>query len=241
MFRTQDLVINALPKEHAGRQIPLLRLFGLDEQVPGDRIDVAHVFRPGSDLDGFGSTALRGTYIVFPTLEPFGRPPPVPSEGLSGAESAAVLGTDANPAIYDEPDPVIRGGATRFRLNFRYRARLEGQLSSFNLGAFGIRDGSERITVEDRLLTRGIDYVVDYDLGLVTLLESEPDLQVVGEDGKPKAPGELGDVVAKLLEYLRLREESFRHRIAALRTGDEAEQRQFLEKQQAASALARRF
>ncbi|HUE77215.1 MAG TPA: hypothetical protein VMM83_04675 [Longimicrobiales bacterium] len=160
-------------KQHDGRQIPLLRLFGLDDDAPADRIDAAHVFRPGSDLDGFGSTALRGTFVVFPTLEPFGRPPPVPSEGLGAVEAAGVLGLDANPGIYDEPDPVTRKSGSRFRLNFRYRVRLEGLLSSFNLGAFGIRQGSERVTVDDRLLARGIDYVVDYDLGLVTLLDPQ--------------------------------------------------------------------
>lgn len=164
------LAAGATFRQHAGRQVPLLRLFGLDDDAPADRIDAAHVFRPGTDLDGFGSDALRGTFVIFPTLEPFGRPPPVPSEGMSALEAAAALGTDANPAIYEERDPVIRKGSSRFRLNFRYRVRLEGLLSSFNLGAFGIRDGSERITVDDRLLTRGIDYVVDYDLGLVTLL-----------------------------------------------------------------------
>ncbi|HUG42589.1 MAG TPA: cell surface protein SprA [Longimicrobiales bacterium] len=178
------LAAGATFKEHGARQIPLLRLFGLDDDAPADRMDGAHVFRPGTELDGFGSSALRGTFVIFPTLEPFGRPPPVPSEGLSATEAAAVLGTDANPAIYEEPDPVTRKGSSRFRLNFRYRVRLEGLLSSFNLGAFGIRQGSERITVGDRLLARGIDYVVDYDLGLVTLLDpqrvlgSNPDAEI---------------------------------------------------------------
>ncbi|MDX1674851.1 MAG: hypothetical protein R3314_08665, partial [Longimicrobiales bacterium] len=41
---------------------------------------------------------------------------------------------------------------------------------------FGIREGSERITVDDRVLARGVDYVIDYDLGLVTLLDPEATL-----------------------------------------------------------------
>ena len=158
-------------KEFQGRPVPLLRLFGLDDDAPVDQVDLAHLFRPGAELDAFGASGIRGTFLVFPTLEPFGDPPPVPSEGLSAAESETVLGADANPAIYDEVDPVVRQSSSRFRLNFRYRVRLEGLLSSFNLGAFGIRQGSERISVDDRLLVRGVDYVVDYDLGLVTLLD----------------------------------------------------------------------
>jgi hypothetical protein len=163
-------------KQFGGGRIPLLRLFGLDDDAPADRLDAAHLFRPGAELDALEPSPLRGTFIVFPTLEPFGTPPPVPSEGLSAAESAVILGGDANPTIYDEPDPVIRESSSRFRLNFRYRVRLEGLLSSFNLGAFGIRQGSERISVDDRLLARGVEYVIDYDLGLVTLLDPEATL-----------------------------------------------------------------
>jgi hypothetical protein len=160
-------------KEFAGGKIPLLRLFGLDGHAPADRIDEARVFRPGTELGGLGMAALRGTFIVFPTLEPFWRPPPVPAEGLSAAETAAILGADANQVIYDAVDPVVRRGGSRFRLNFRYRVEMEGLLSSFNLGAFGIRPGTERITVDDRLLVRGVDYVLDYDIGLVTLLDPQ--------------------------------------------------------------------
>ncbi len=158
-------------EQRGSDRIPFLRLLGLDDDAPADVMDLAHLFRPGAELKTVGQAALRGTFIVFPTLQPFARPPPVPAEGLSAAEAAAVLGGDANPAIYEQPDPVVRRGSSRFRLNFRYRVQLEGLLSSFNLGAFGIRQGSERITVDDRLLLRGQDYVIDYDLGLVTFLD----------------------------------------------------------------------
>ena len=163
-------------KEFAGERLPLLRLFGLDDDAPADRIDPAHVFRPGAELDVIEPAPIRGTFIVFPTLEPFGRPPPVPTEGLTALESAAVLGDDANTAIYNEVDPVVREGSSRFRLNFDYQVQLEGLLSSFNLGAFGIRQGSERIRIDDRLLVRGVDYVIDYDLGLVTFLDPQATL-----------------------------------------------------------------
>ncbi|MFO7892120.1 MAG: cell surface protein SprA [Longimicrobiales bacterium] len=180
---TLDLVISlgheaggATFEEFSGGRLPLLRLFGLDDDAPVDRLDVAHVFRPGAELEAVGAPALRGTFIVFPTLEPFGRPPPVPSEGLTAPQTAAILGGNANPAIYNEVDPVVREGSSRYRLNFEYQVQLEGLLNSFNLGAFGIRQGSERITVDDRRLVRGVDYVIDYDLGLVTLLDPEATL-----------------------------------------------------------------
>ena len=49
----------------------------------------------------------------------------------------------------------------------------KGLISSFSLGALGIRDGSERIYFGERLLRSGEDYVIDYDIGQVTLLNPE--------------------------------------------------------------------
>ncbi len=160
--------------EFGGQQISYLKLFGLDEDAPADRIDASHIYQPGRDA--FGGTAdarIGGTYIVFPTLRPFAEPPPVPSAGLSAEDARAVLGADANAAIYDNPDPVIRENASRFRLSFKYRVRIEGLVSSFNLGAFGIREESERIFVDGKLLQRNVDYEIDYDLGLVTLRDAQ--------------------------------------------------------------------
>ena len=153
-----------------GRQVTFLRLFGLDEDAPADRVDNAQVFQPETVFGTTGSgSRIAGTYVMFPTLEPFREPPPVPIENLTAVETLALLGNDANATIYTNTDPVIREGAGRFRLNLNYRVRVEGLVSSFNLGNFGIRDGSERITVGDRRLERGIDYTIDYEIGQVTL------------------------------------------------------------------------
>ncbi|MGY8777253.1 MAG: hypothetical protein ACKVIN_03930, partial [Longimicrobiales bacterium] len=84
-----------------------------------------------------------------------------------------ILGDDANDRIYEEADPFERRNAGRFRLTLSYRIRSQGVISSFSLGAFGIRDGSERILLDDRALTRGVDYEIDYDVGQVRLLEPE--------------------------------------------------------------------
>jgi hypothetical protein len=156
-----------------GQQIPFLKFFGLDEDSPADRIDEAQVFRPARD--GFGGTggataAIGGTFIVFPTLRPFAAPAPVQSERLSADDLLAALGRDANDAIYEDVDPVTRVAAARFQLNFRYRVKVEGIVSSFSLGAFGLREGSERLYLGARLLERNVDYAIDYEIGAVTLL-----------------------------------------------------------------------
>jgi cell surface protein SprA len=89
--------------------------------------------------------------------------------GTSAADLQAELGSDRNDAIYDTPDPQTREGSGKFRLNFKFRQKVEGVLSSFNLGAFGIRENSERLYFGDKVLTAGTDYTIDYDLGQVTL------------------------------------------------------------------------
>ncbi|MEJ2186958.1 MAG: hypothetical protein P8Z36_13590, partial [Gemmatimonadota bacterium] len=158
-----------------GRRVPYLRLFGLDEDPPAGKVDASQIFRP-SDFGQFTSDSFRGTFVLFPTLEPFGRPPPVPSEGLTADQNAALLGQDANTDIYDVLDPVERQSSARFRLNFQYRVRTEGLASTFNLGGLGIREGSERITLDGQPLKRGVDYIIDYDLGTVTLLNPQATL-----------------------------------------------------------------
>jgi hypothetical protein len=152
--------------------VPYLQLFGLDEDAPAEALDVAQVFQPTRpDAPGSGSSAgvaaVTGTYVIFPTLRPFFRPPA--TARLSAQDALAALGADVNEAIYENPDPVIRDGAARYRVNLSYRVKVEGLVSSFNLGAIGIRDNSEKIYIGGRQLTRGVDYEIDYEIGMVTL------------------------------------------------------------------------
>ncbi|MBI4410809.1 MAG: hypothetical protein HY561_13955, partial [Gemmatimonadetes bacterium] len=161
-------------KEAAGQPLNLLKLFGLDEDSPAEQLDAAQIWQPGRGAFGEQqSSRIGGSYIVFPTLRPFAAPPPVPSAGLGAEQAQQVLATDSNSVIYEDPRPETREGAGRFRLNFNYRVKIEGLVSEFNLGAFGIREGSERIIIENQLLERGRDYTIDYDLGVVTLNNPE--------------------------------------------------------------------
>ncbi|HEY0305406.1 MAG TPA: hypothetical protein VGC44_10540, partial [Longimicrobiales bacterium] len=159
--------------------VPYIKLFGLDEDAPSEALDAAQVFQPTRDAFGgttsssstTGAATIMGTYVIFPTLRPFYRPPATAQ--LSAADAFAALGNDANEAIYENPDPVTRDGAARFRVNLSYRVRVEGLVSSFNLGAIGIRDGSEKITIGGRQLTKGADYEIDYEIGMVTLNDAQ--------------------------------------------------------------------
>ena len=150
--------------DFAGGQVPLLRLFGADENSPVDRIDPERIFQP-SDFQT-GTSTITGTYLVLPTLRPFAEPPP--TRQLTAAQAAQALGTNANSAIYEERDPDLRSVA-RFRLAFSYRVRTDGLVSEFSLGGFGVREGSERLYVDGQALRRGTDYTVDYQTGMVRL------------------------------------------------------------------------
>jgi len=153
------------------RPISFLRLFGIDEQAPAERVDRAAVFQPAREA--FDSPGLFGTFLVFPTLRPFLEPPPVPSEGLTAEEVAAVLGEDINRRIYEALDPFDREAGGLYRLNLTAEIRSSGVTSVVTLGAFGIREGSERIFLGERLLQPFSDYVIEYQSGVVTLLQPE--------------------------------------------------------------------
>lgn len=165
-------------REVRGRPYTFLKLFGLDEEQPSESVDEGRIFQPGREAAfGVGSAFSRfghfgGSYLVFPTLRPFADPPPLPSLGLGPGEAAAALGDYRNPVIYDDADPVRRRDGGRFRLDFRYRVRHSTVISTFNLGAFGIREGSEVLTIGGRSLRRGVDYTIDYELGQVALTDA---------------------------------------------------------------------
>ena len=154
-----------------GRPIPLLRLFGLDETAPLDRVDRQFLFQPGADATN--GRGVPGTFLVMPTLRPFMEPPPVPSEGLDAEGSRAVLGADANSRIYETVDPLEREASGLYRLNMDVQTRSAGVTASVALGSFGIREGSERIFLGDRLLRPEIDYILDHASGVLTLLQPE--------------------------------------------------------------------
>jgi hypothetical protein len=154
-----------------GRRIPLIRLFGLDQDSPADQLDRRALFQPASEL--FEERGLAGTFLVFPTLRPFMEPPPVRSERLDADATRAVLGGDANTRIYEAPDPLDREAAGLYRLNMDVSIRSTGVAATVSLGAFGIRQGSERVFLGDHLLRPDLDYLIDYEAGVITLLQPE--------------------------------------------------------------------
>ena len=159
-------------RDLGGRDVTFLRLLGLDEESPVDVLDPAGLYR---STDEFlqEQPVVPGVFIVFPTLRPFQSPPPVPVLGLTAAQTSLILGADGNPTIYEAQDPFLRESGGLYRLTIPFELRSRGVISSFSLGALGIRDDSERVLLGDRLLIRDIDYTIDYAIGQVTLTQPE--------------------------------------------------------------------
>ena len=155
-----------------GDDLTYLRLFGLDEESPSERLDESQIYRPA--LDSFDDQPpVQGSFIVFPTLEPFATPAPLRSVPVDSMEALRILGANRNQRIYRDPDPFERENGGVFRLNLSYRVQGEGPVASFSLGAVGIREGTERVTLAGRALLRDVDYAIDYDAGLLILLNPE--------------------------------------------------------------------
>ena len=166
-------------RQSGGEDFAFLEIFGVDDVPNDDRLDAARIWRPATS-GGLG--VVTGSYLVFPTLQPFLEPPPI----LSLAAPFPLAVSDQNADIYEEPIDLIRASSFRYRLNFEYRARSSGQASSFSLGAIGIREASERVSLNGRDLERGRDYTIDYEIGQLQILRpgelfggsQNPDLEV---------------------------------------------------------------
>ncbi len=159
-------------RDLSGREMSLLRLFGLDEESPVDVLDLAGVYKPAREFFQ-EQPVIPGVFIVFPTLRPFEAPPPVESLSLSADQAREILGADGNSTIYGAEDPFLRESGGLYRLTIPFELRSRGVISSFSLGALGIRDDSDRVFLGDRLLVRDVDYTIDYAIGQVTLIQPE--------------------------------------------------------------------
>ncbi|MGH7552200.1 MAG: hypothetical protein ACREMQ_04145, partial [Longimicrobiales bacterium] len=112
------------------------------------------------------STALiRDVFIVFPSAEPFSR------RGL--ATSPALVPNDT---IYRTPGEYLYSAQhpqSFYRILASYESSGSAGPGTIPLASSQIRPGSERLSIEGRPLTRGLDYEIDYDLGTVRLLTTD--------------------------------------------------------------------
>lgn len=142
---------------------PFLQIFGLDTHTNGS----SESSQPDNIIDIKGGNELPGLnliqgHLVFPDLEPF---------GLQGV-GADDLEDDARvPEIYDTINRTTRSEKSRFFM----RIRSKSQSTEFNLG-FGIIEDSEEVILNNRRLTKGRDYSIDYQFGSIRLIGDAAEL-----------------------------------------------------------------
>ncbi len=119
--------------------------------------------------DPGASLTLSEHYIIFPVLRPF-------------ADPATLTPAERNDSLYVTPDYLLltEGPPAKFVFRLRYATTSAGEVSSLDLGALQIREGSEQLMFNGRRLERGTDYTINYDLGKVSF--SNPRL-LFGEGG----------------------------------------------------------
>ena len=74
-------------------------------------------------------------------------------------------------SVYTSPVYLLltpQGPPSRFQMRLQYNAAGGADPGSLNLNALQIRRGSEQLIAGGRVLERGVDYEINYDLGQVT-------------------------------------------------------------------------
>jgi len=130
---------------------------------------------------------VRDLFIVFPHLAPF-------------ADSSKLTAAERNDSLYRTPRAYLatQGPPSVFALRLHAAATSSPDRSMLSLNSFQIREGSERIYVGNRLLTRETDYTIDYTTGQVQF--KYPDAVFQGASGVSGGAGGGSQVRAQFEE-----------------------------------------
>ena len=155
-----DLTLNRSESPAQGAAT-YLALLGLAVPTDPDVIDVANRVFPRT-RDVVATERMRESFIIFPHLQPF-------------ADAGKLTPAERTDSLYRTPLYLLfsQGPSPRFQFRLQYNAAGGGDRSLIELNAFQIRDGSEQISAGGRVLQRGVDYTISYELGRVTFLDPE--------------------------------------------------------------------
>jgi len=141
-------------------QTPLLQVLGID------KLDQTQYALPDGYFDyveGITVDSQKG-YVIFPETEPFGKN--LESKLTSSSDDLFVfnelyLDTKINVKNYHQ-------NKDKYLLKGYFKSESSGGIS---IGAFNVPRGSVKVTAGGRQLVEGIDYVVDYQLGKVQIID----------------------------------------------------------------------
>lgn len=168
-----------LERPESGPFSTYLEMFGLADRTAPARLDVEGrvwprtgdpILTAGGD-PGAAGRIVHDLFLVFPSLAPFAR------DGL------VAPGNPTSDSLYRSPAEYLYSSrhppsAYRMRIAYQSDATAGGATNTLALGSIQVRPGSERLLLDGVPLVRGVDYLVDYDLGIVTF--QRPDTLFVG-------------------------------------------------------------
>lgn len=153
------------PSLHEGsrlKDVPLIQVFGLD------RLNQNEDLQPDQNFDFVEGVTIdtRDGNIIFPVLEPFGN-------SLRSRFNADTEGALIEKYVYVElyEDTKAQAELNASKNKFFIEGKLTaGSASEIRLPGINIAEGSVVVTAGGQLLAQGVDYSVDYNLGVVRIL-----------------------------------------------------------------------
>jgi len=138
---------------------PLIQVFNLDNlNSQGDPLrDGVFDFVPGLTIN------TQTGRVMFPVLEPFG------SSLSNQIDDPALQAKYAYQQLYDSTITQAREFSefNRFKIAGSYKSNVSSEIS---LGAFNLPQGSVTVTAGGQVLTEGVDYEIDYNIGRIKIL-----------------------------------------------------------------------
>jgi hypothetical protein len=137
-----------------------LQILGLDRVD-----DNGNVGSPDKKLDNSAAILdLDRGLVVFPDRTPFN--PAQHIEYLPGVPDLA----EKVPTVYTESNPATLRDNSVYYLRI---AMYSKRTATYSLKRINILEGSETVTLDQRRLTRGVDYTIDYEIGQITFLNEQ--------------------------------------------------------------------
>ncbi len=164
--------VNYLPRNGVDDKL-LIQLLKLDkltkqQQAHADGVfDFLPISATSGRITQVGTINPRNGRLYFTTTEPFGK---TLDDALTNAGiSANVKKSIVFNQLYDSTKTAaqLMPELNRFKIKGSYQSSVSSEIS---LNALNIPQGSVKVTAGGRLLTEGVDYSVDYNLGRVKIL-----------------------------------------------------------------------
>ncbi|MFN2569997.1 MAG: cell surface protein SprA [Gemmatimonadales bacterium] len=163
-----SLMVNQRERSPAGE--PYLGLLGISLENDRNTFDQYNRLFPRARDPNQGDP-VRDLFVIFPHLTPF-------------ADTTRLSPAERNDSLYRTPRAYLTTQAppSIFALRFHLDASASADRSVLSLNSFQIREGSERIYVRNALLTRGVDYSIDYATGQVQFTRPDSLFQAGASD-----------------------------------------------------------